>query len=651
MSLRFCPRALDELLWLPLSGVFSQSHSQRENSFVLSLLPRFVASAWFLFLGVLCCILPPATLAQSPPSAPCVAPEVHEALRSEGRAVVFVNCRGVRRLATGDAPGSDPAPVLDEEGVRSVLRGVEEALAPFGNGSQCHFRFRWIPSMLLEVRDGACLRRLETLDCVESVHLDLRGTGSLRESAPALGAIDVHNMGVRGDGRVTAILDTGIDSDHPDFSGAILHEFHFLNQLRKIGLGAEDDQGHGTNVAGIVASRGVRSPPGIAPASDLVILKVLNRDNVGWISDWTAAVEHVITLHQANNGIRVDVINMSFGTDVLYRGTCDATQAPFLAACRRAVELGMTVVAAAGNNAADDRLPVPACFSPVISVGSIQDTASSVVSTFSNLGPELDLLAPGETITSAGRGGGTSSYRGTSQAAPHVAALACLLRQIDSRLTPAEVLDILSRTGGAIFSSRARRSFPVVDALAAARTALLPRLLALDASEEFGTLVVEWRAEARPHHFVVRVKQGGALVYREDLGGSERSFRFTPSSPAVFDVEVSVADGAGHVGVPSKVTVPLQSEASVFVRGECDGRGGINLTDSVYLLNFLFLDGQEPDCLEGCNANGDVRLNVADVTHALGYLFLQGANPEAPFPQCGLAVPFARLGCTSSVCP
>src|SRR5690606_14222817 len=129
---------------------------------------------------------------------------------------------------------------------------------------------------------------------VERVDLDLGGTGMLTESVPLIGATSWHAVGNTGAGVVIAVLDSGVDTDHPDLAGAIVHQACFLDQDgtinsvgfcpngsdRQVGPGAaEDDFGHGTHVTGIAASRGNVSGAGVAPGANIEAIKVLDNSN------------------------------------------------------------------------------------------------------------------------------------------------------------------------------------------------------------------------------------------------------------------------------------------------------------------------------------------------------------------------------------
>jgi hypothetical protein len=558
-----------------------------------------------------------------------VSPDVRETLRAEGKVVVFVNYRRARPQG-------------------SALGPAEERFVERGGARLCH-RYRSIPSALLEIRDPDCLEALEALEDVESVHLDLPGRGALRQSTLAIRAERAHELGLSGAGTVAAVLDTGVDTNHPALAETVIHQHHFLDQVRDVGPGAEDRHGHGTNVAGIIASRGDGAPPGIAPGSRLVVVKVLDNQNRGWVSDWVAGIEHVIDLHRAPNGIRIDAINMSLATDSHHGAGCDGVQGAFFSACARAAELGIALFAASGNEGELDRLPLPACYSPVISVGSIFDTGPDEISDFTSRSPLLDLLAPGETILSAGIGGGTSSFRGTSQAAPHAAAVACLLREIDPSFSPEEIRALLAASGRPHRDPRTGLVFPILDAGAAVDTLLVPRLDDLLCAGEGGEIVATWSALSGVGHFEVAVRREGMLVAEISVGGGEESFRFAALVPGAYEVSVRPVSPEGTVGFEVTCSAALATPPPRFIRGECDGTGATNLSDPLFLLNFLFLAGAAPGCAEACNANADENLNVADATFLLNFLFLGGRAPRAPFPACGAPVA-ASLACRRGSC-
>lgn len=210
----------------------------------------------------------------------------------------------------------------------------------------------------------------------------------------------------RGAGVKVGLVDTGIDRTHPDLAGNIAAGASFVAREPNF----QDQAGHGSHVAGIVAaidnSSGV---VGVAPSARLYIAKALDRRGQGYLSDIIAAIEWSVDQD-------VDLLNMSLGT------TADL---PLLhEAITEAYNAGITIVAAAGNDGGP--VSYPAAYEEVIGVGMVDEDGS--VHRRSSRGPELDLVAPGYKVTSTYKNGKYKIMAGTSMASPHVAgALAVLL--------------------------------------------------------------------------------------------------------------------------------------------------------------------------------------------------------------------------------
>jgi subtilisin family serine protease len=236
-----------------------------------------------------------------------------------------------------------------------------------------------------------------------------------------------------------AILDTGIDMNHPDLN--VYAQKTFVAGTST----ANDDNGHGTHVAGIAAaidnSIGV---VGVAPGARLWAVKVMDKTGAGALSDVIAGIDY-ITSH-ANE---IDVVNMSFG--------CQCDSAALTSAVNNAVSAGITFVAAAGNSGSDASTFSPASNPNVIAVGAIADSDGrcgglgpatqygndDTFATFSNYGPKVTIAAPGVNILSTYYGGSYSTLSGTSMAAPHVAGAAALYKSSHPSASPAEVKSAL----------------------------------------------------------------------------------------------------------------------------------------------------------------------------------------------------------------
>ena len=216
-----------------------------------------------------------------------------------------------------------------------------------------------------------------------------------------------------------AIIDSGIDTDHPEFTDAEgnsiinIHSYDASNDktVNQYGIDViEDTNGHGTAVAGVIAAQmnevGI---VGIAPDVDLLIIKC----DVNEAGEFTSSADIVFAIYYAIE-MDVDVINMSLGGD----GGSDMQ-----AAIQLAVDSDIICVAAAGNDATDDP-HYPAAYDMVIGVGALTDN-SWAIANYSNYGINSDIVAPGTALTTA-IGGGYTYENGTSMAAPIVSASVAL---------------------------------------------------------------------------------------------------------------------------------------------------------------------------------------------------------------------------------
>ncbi len=456
-------------------------------------------------------------------------------------------------------------------------------------------RFRFSPVLLLDVLDSAALTAIAEAGSVEAIGLDAMGSGGLDQSRAFIRADEVHSLGITGAGRVAAILDTGASTDHPDLKDAILHQHHFLGGMADVGDGAEDRHSHGTNVTGIAASRGTVAPRGIAPGAKVILIKVLDDSNRGYLSDWAAGVEYVVGLHESG-AFRIDAINMSLVSDAEYPGDCDAMHTAFSGACTAAVEAGIAVFASSGNRGSTTQMTSPACLSSVLSVGSVRGTLPDEISYFTSRNSSLELLAPGEQITSTGLSGGTSTFSGTSQACPHAVGLACLLREVSPLMPPKVLLAVMQRTGVSVFDPITSLTFPRIDALAAVTAARVPG----DCNEN-------------------------GISDFIDITISETSFDRNSNS------------------IPDECEPPPHE--APFRRADADASGVFNITDAMKVLLYLF-SGDVISCADAADADDTGQLDITDGVYALLHLFLGGRPIPPPGPTaCGLDPTLDRLGC------
>jgi len=256
-----------------------------------------------------------------------------------------------------------------------------------------------------------------------------------------------------------AVIDTGIDLDHPDLN--VVGGVDCRRLDKKTGqckVGGDDDEGHGSHVSGTIGAydNGI-GVVGVAPGVRLHAVKVLDRKGSGWLSWIIQGIDWV-----TQNADVIDVANMSLGgggfddsdgLDCSY-----SNDAEHLAICA-AVNAGVTFVVAAGNEMDDAANHTPAAFDEVITVSALADFDGAPGGTgsgyyafssctedvddsfacFSNYGHDVDIMAPGVGIYSTYQNGGYASSSGTSMACPHVAGAAALLKADDPSLTPEQV--------------------------------------------------------------------------------------------------------------------------------------------------------------------------------------------------------------------
>jgi len=236
-----------------------------------------------------------------------------------------------------------------------------------------------------------------------------------------------------------AIIDTGIDIDHPDLNVA-------GGKNCSSGKSFDDGNGHGTHVAGTVAAKddGI-GVVGVAPGAPLYAVRVLNNAGSGTWSSVICGVDWV-TVNAA--GLKIKVANMSLGGGGSEAGSC-ATDKDALhkAICASVNTAGVTYVVAAGNSNADFKGFVPAAYNEVLTVtamadfngqpgggasatcrADVDDTAADFSNWTTSGGSDTGhaIAAPGVCIYSAWKGGGYSTISGTSMASPHVAGVAAL---------------------------------------------------------------------------------------------------------------------------------------------------------------------------------------------------------------------------------
>ena len=365
--------------------------------------------------------------------------------------------------------------------------------------------FEYIPFLALRA-DAATLAALQADPAVTSIVEDISLPPLLERSVPLIRAEGAHTLNYRGAGTAVAILDTGVDRNHPDLAGKVVYEACYSTtdpaiayfsacpngQNSQIGTGAAAPPSrlitgfdHGTHVAAIAA--------GVAPDAKIVAIQVFSRvyENAAKQctgggrrspctltrqSDYIKGLERVIAVRSTYN---IVAINMSLGGGA-YASACDS-QTQFTSV-KLLIDIlrgnGVATVIAAGNDGLRGNIGAPACISSAISVGATETFPNDEVddvADFSNMAGFMTLLAPGTpinaavpgTTTDCGNGNAPVDGRcfkgGTSMAAPHVAGAIAVLRaakpsanvnELVSALTTSGPLVTDQRTGGAVTKRR-----------------------------------------------------------------------------------------------------------------------------------------------------------------------------------------------------
>ncbi|HRQ64358.1 MAG TPA: S8 family serine peptidase [Xanthomonadaceae bacterium] len=353
---------------------------------------------------------------------------------------------------------------------------------------------------------SADLALLDTLladPSVVSINTEGSGIDFLDESVDFVGGFDAHGSGYTGNGYSVAVIDTGVAGSHAMYSGKVVSEACYstpdpgmdeicANSLSSgstaSGAGEPCDAagdcfpGHGSHVAAVAVGASV-SPGGGIPdlmglgvAADLVAIQAKSEHTTVPVyryreADVASALGRV---YQIAGTYSIAAVNMSFGLSLEEQewsgSACDNNWPAVTYAVAQLELVGVMTVAAAGNAGSnsdfDHLIAPPACLSKIVSVGATAKDADAFQG-YSSAGDNLDLLAPGGSAASPGTGtcgfsntwpdaiwsaypfGGCNYVRlpGTSQAAPHVAAAAAIMRQRYAGASPSGIRDLLDLTG------------------------------------------------------------------------------------------------------------------------------------------------------------------------------------------------------------
>ncbi|CAI8999370.1 Serine protease [Brevibacillus sp. IT-7CA2] len=224
---------------------------------------------------------------------------------------------------------------------------------------------------------------------------------------------------------IIAVLDTGADYKHPDLKGNLLSGVNLVNP----GKSAQDDNGHGTEVAGVLAASGNNNigVSGVLWNAKILPIKILNSKAESEVELIPKGIN--VALDRGAKVIVMSVSSMAYSKSLA-------------AAIQRAEKSGAVLVAASGNESS--RVAYPAAYPTVVAVGAVR--SNNEVLNQANTGPELNMVAPGLNVYTTKLGGKYGSFSGTSAAAPQVAGAAALILARHPNLSPFDVRQLLYQT-------------------------------------------------------------------------------------------------------------------------------------------------------------------------------------------------------------
>ena len=311
----------------------------------------------------------------------------------------------------------------------------------------------------------------------------------LQSSGNVMNVPAAQAAGALGAGKTVAILDTGVDTDHPFLNGRVVEGACFSSTVASTGSTSLCPNGansattlesgnhctgvngcdHGTHVAGIAAGKQTASINlnGVAPEANILAIQVFSRfdDRPGgpstcasvgtsspcvlsYTSDQLRGLQHV--LNRASD-LNIVAANMSLGGGE-FSGSCDAEASITKSVIDSLLSAGVATVIAAGNDAFRDAIGAPGCISTAVTVGSTTDRDN--ISSFSNLSDTVDLLAVGSRVDSSVPGTGTANFNGTSMAAPQIAGAYAALASLPANPSVEAIFEAIQSTGVSITDSR-----------------------------------------------------------------------------------------------------------------------------------------------------------------------------------------------------
>lgn len=328
--------------------------------------------------------------------------------------------------------------------IKILEKNLEKKKSKLGRSS-LYTSFKVLPALATEI-DKETLEALRASGLVENIEEDLEMQISMEESNQITAAIKTQALGFTGKGKTIAVVDTGVQYDHPGFGDRVIGGACYTSDCDSSapinGGSTEKCSGtqnckHGTHVAGIIAGdyNGVQ---GVAPEASIYSLRVFPADSRSTsTSNVVQALEDILLNSSKYN---IVAANLSLGGGKFSKPS-ECGSGAYFDIITRLKAKGIAVIVASGNNSYKGYISSPACTPGAIRIGST--TKSDGVSSFSNIANWLSFLAPGSNILSFHNKSGTASASGTSMAAPNFAGAYVVLKAAYPAKTEEEIVAAL----------------------------------------------------------------------------------------------------------------------------------------------------------------------------------------------------------------
>lgn len=548
-----------------------------------------------------------------------IDPRVVQELTATGqvKTVIALNLpeTAPNRLRAASVAMRDPIGETQEEVLNSLPTGSYELT----------YQYSHVPGLAMTVTPES-FAILKDHPQVKYIQYDELEHIALAQAVPWIKADQVHSgsPAYNGNGITVAVLDTGINTSHVDFSGKIITQTCSVTSGNKCppsntttGSSAEDDNGHGSHVSGIVAK--------VAPGTKIAAIKVCNNTGGCQASDTLAGLNWVI----ANfSSYTIKVVNMSIASSTLYDNSCDNDLRK--TAIDSLINSGITVFAATGNNSNKSQIGAPACLSNTIAVGATYDaiyspTATTLVcskvvtnpdtaSCFSNSSSWVDILAPGSEITSSWTGSttATSVKAGTSMATPMASGVAALMLQKNSTLTSAQIKAKLKKTGVNVTDTNGITR-PRIDALAAVNDANTTQpILEMNVNTDYlinsGSIDFGWTTIGSPVTKTLTLKNSGTAALTLNFSSLSSGFSLVSSFPITINansqqtvqIELNATTANSYNGTLNFTTNdPVNSPIQIALAGKVCNLQTVPLSEN-------FESGM-PDCWRNISNDSSIR--------------------------------------------